>query len=236
MTTDKAEPTFRVWGIDNIVHDPIELPALIAEVRARKVKRNTWILTEPDETWARAADVPQLKLYFGSRQKAAPEALCRARDLGVTPESLRQIKVLAQMDPNQLQRLIGFLEVKSVEAAEHIVTRGSHGDAMYLILVGEARASITIDGKEILLGTLATGDFFGEISLLDQGPRSADVVANEQCLLLKLTLDAFERMQKEAPDVAMPFVFNVTRSVVMRMRALTRRYNESLHLSQVFTG
>jgi CRP-like cAMP-binding protein len=96
------------------------------------------------------------------------------------------------------------------------------------------RARIVVNGKERLLNTLSSGDFFGEISLLDQGPRSADVVANEQSLLLKLTARSFERMKKEAPDVALPFLFNVSRSVVTRMRALTKRYKDSLQLSQAF--
>ena len=92
-----------------------------------------------------------------------------------------------------------------------------------------------VEGKESILNTLSAGDFFGEISLLDQGPRSADVVANEQSLLLKITAADFERMIREAPDVALLFLFNVSRSVVTRLRVLTRRYQDSLQVSQMFT-
>jgi len=236
MNTDGAEPAFRIWGADDIIHGPLDLLSLIQWVKAKKVKPSTWIFVEPAEGWMRAADLPQLKLFFGSHQPAAPAVLARAREMGVTPEVLRRIKVLAQMDLNQLERFIEFIEVLSAEMSDIIVTRGSHGDAMYLILDGEVRARITMDGKESNLATLSSGDFFGEISLLDQGPRSTDVVANEQTLLLKITMNAFERMRKEAPDVALPFLFNVSRSVVTRMRLLTRRYNDSLHFSDIFTG
>ena len=61
-------------------------------------------------------------------------------------------------------------------------------------------------------------------------------MANEQCLLLKMTAVAFERMKTEAPDVALVFLSNVSRSVVTRMRGLTRRYTESLLLAQVLKG
>ena len=43
-------------------------------------------------------------------------------------------------------------------------------------------------------------------------------------------------MKEESPDVALPFLFNVSRSAVIRMRRLTKRYKESLQLSQVFDG
>ena len=72
------------------------------------------------------------------------------------------------------------------------------------------------------------------MALLDQGPRSADVVANEQSMLLKISAKAFDRMKVEAPDVALPFLFNVSRSVATRMRLLTNRYADSVHVSQFF--
>jgi CRP-like cAMP-binding protein len=236
MNTDGAEPAFRIWGADDVIHGPLDLLSLIQWVKARKVKPKTWIFVEPAEGWVRASDLPQLKLFLGSHPPATPAVLARAREMGVTPEALRRIKVLAQLDLNQLQRFLEFIEVLSAEISDVIVPRGSHGDAMYLILEGEVRASITTDGKEANLATLSSGDFFGEISLLDQGPRSADVIANEQTLLLRITMSSFERMRKEAPDVALPFLFNVSRSVVTRMRLLTRRYNDSLHFSDIFTG
>jgi len=235
MKTNSAEPAYRIWGADNVIRGPVNLPALTEWVRAKRVSPGTWLFIEPEENWVRAADLPQLNLFFGSHQKAKPEVVLRAREMGVTPEVLRRIKILAQMDVSQLERFIEFIEVLSIESSGLVVRRGSHGDAMYLVLEGEVRARIMVDGKESILNTLSSGDFFGEISLLDQGPRSADVVANEQSLLLKITAQAFERMKKEAPDVALPFLFNVSRSVVTRMRMLTKRYKDSLQLSQVFT-
>jgi hypothetical protein len=235
MITNTAEPAYRIWGTDDVVHGPVNLPTLTEWVKQKRVTPGTWVFIESGKNWVRAADLPQLNLFFGSHQKAKPEIVLRARDMGVTPEVLRRIKILAQMDDYQLERFIEFIEVLSIESMGWVVRRGSHGDAMYLVLEGEVRASIHVDGKESILNTLYSGDFFGEISLLDQGPRSADVVANEQCLLLKITATAFERMKKEAPDVALPFLFNVSRSVVTRMRVLTRRYNDTLQLSQVFT-
>ncbi len=234
MNTQILEPLYRIWGADNVVHGPVSLPTLTDWVKAKRVTRRAWVFAEARQQWLRAEDLPQLNLYFGSHQRARPEIVMRAREMGVTPEVLRRIKILAQLDANQLERFIEFIELLAVEPAAVIVREGSPGDAMFLVLEGEVRARIIVDKKESLLTTLSVGDFFGEISLLDQGPRSADVVANEESLLLKISVPAFEKMKKEAPDVALPFMFNISRSVVTRMRRLTKRYVDSLHLWHVF--
>ncbi len=236
MKTNPAEPDYRIWDADDVVHGPINLPTLTDWVKEKRVTPDTWVFLESGKNWVRAADLPQLNLFFGSHRKAKPEIVLRAREMGVTSEVLRRIKILAQMDDYQLERFLEFIEVLSIESLGWIVRQGSHGDAMFLVLEGEVRASILVEGKESILSTLYSGDFFGEFSLLDQGPRSADVMANEQCLLLKMTAVAFERMKTEAPDVALVFLSNVSRSVVTRMRGLTRRYTESLLLAQVLKG
>ena len=236
MNPNPSEPVYRIWDRDDVVQSPITLPTLTEWVKQKRITPSTWIYVETGKIWVQAADLPQLNLFFGSHQKARPEVVLRAREMGVTPEVLRRIKILAQMDEYQLERFIEFLEVLSFDSLSSIVRAGSHGDAMYLVLEGEVHASITVEGKESILSTLYSGDFFGEISLLDQGPRSADVMANEQCVLLRITTANFERMKQEAPDVALPFLYNVSRSVVTRMRVLTRRYNDSIHLTQVLTA
>jgi CRP-like cAMP-binding protein len=234
MKITSAEPAYRIWGTDDVIYGPVNLPALTEWVRAKRVTFGTWVFIEAEENWVRAADMPQLNPFFGSRQKGKPDVVLRAREMGVTPEVLRRIKILAQMDVNQLERFIEFIEVLAIDTAGVVVRKGSQGDGMFLVLEGEVRARVLVDDKETILATLSAGDFFGEISLLDQGPRSADVVANEQSLVLKVPVKAFERMKKEAPDVALPFLFNVSRSAVTRMRMLTKRYEDSLHLWHVF--
>ena len=235
MKTNSAEPLYRIWGADNVIYGPANLPVLVEWVKGERVTPDSWIFVEAEQNWVRAEDLPELNLFFGSHQKAKPEVVLRAREMGVTPGALRRIKILAQMDVSQLERFIDFVELLPMDSSSSVVREGSHGDAMYLVLEGELRARLLVSGKETILATLCVGDFFGEISLLDQGPRSADVVTNRQSLLLKITAKAFQRMRKEAPDVALAFLFNVSRSVVTRMRMLTRRHEDSLQLWQVFT-
>ena len=232
MQTTTSEPTYRIWGTDNVMTGPANLPALTDWAKARRVTPDTWVFNELRQSWKQAAAMPELNIIFGSHQRARNTVVLRAREMGVTPEVLRRIKILSQMDDNQLERFIEFIELHPIERAGYVVQKGSHGDAMFLVFEGELRARLMVDGKESLLATLNPGDFFGETSLLDQGPRSADVVASYESLLLKITAAAFDRMRQEAPDVALEFLFNVSRSVVIRMRTLNKRHEDSLHMWQ----
>jgi CRP-like cAMP-binding protein len=103
---------------------------------------------------------------------------------------------------------------------------------MYLVLEGELRVRIMVDGKETLLLTLGPGDFFGEISLFDHGPRSADVLANQQSLLLKISAASFDKLVKEAPDLAAPFLFAMGKTLSARIRSGNKRYHDSIHLAR----
>lgn len=155
------------------------------------------------------------------------------RPPGVKPGSLRRIRILSDLDSRQLGQLLDYLDVVRVRQFSPVVSEGDHGDSMFFVLEGEVRARIMIDGKETWLATMEPGEFFGEISVLDQGPRSSDIVANADSVLLKLSADDFRRLLREAPDLAAGFLFALSRSVVGRLRKLTKRYHDSIHFSHL---
>ena len=196
---------FKIIGADNVVYGPVELPTLVEWVKEERVTPETWVFSERDDAWRKAAEVSELKMFF--QPKTAPvdaplDAAVEPTIAGLKPSVLRRVKVLADLDDAQLQRFVDFMEVQRVRQFAEIVKQNQPGDAMYLILEGELRVRMMISGKESILATLNAGDFFGEISLFDHGPRSADVLANSESTLLKITSSAFQRLVQEAPDLA----------------------------------
>jgi CRP-like cAMP-binding protein len=123
------------------------------------------------------------------------------------------------------------MEMQRVPQWTAVVSQGARDDAMYFILEGELRVRIVQAGKETILSTLGPGDFFGEISLFDRGPRSADVVANSESTVLKMTAATFEKIAKEAPDVATPFLQGTIRTLAARIRADDKRIGDSAKLN-----
>jgi CRP-like cAMP-binding protein len=104
-----------------------------------------------------------------------------------------------------------------------VFQQGEPGDAMYLVMSGELRARTLINGKETILATFGPGEFFGDMALFDHGPRSADVVANTESILFKITADSFNRLTREAPALATPFLQATARTLSARIRADNKR-------------
>lgn len=228
-------PVYRVWNQNQTLGEPIELPALVEAVRKGRVSAESWLFTSLTNTWARAAQLPELGMFFSKKSDGAAPSKDATRpvDSGIKPGSLRRIKVLADLSEPQLRAFWNRLEVLHPKQFSQVVTKGEHGEAMYFILEGELRARVVFDGSETTLATFGPGEFFGEISLLDQGPRSADVLANHDSVILKLTVKAFEGLLHDEPGAAAPFLFALSRSVVGRMRTATKRYQDSIHFSRI---
>jgi len=149
-----------------------------------------------------------------------------AENLGLATSALRSVKLFARFGEGQIRSFLRYLEEVQVPQFGHLVRKGQRGDAMYVVLEGELRALTIVEGKETTLATIGAGDCFGEVSLLDQGPSSADVIANRDSRLLRLSRAAFERLILEAPDFAVPLLLALSRGVVDLIRRSTKRNEE----------
>ena len=210
---------FFIWGIDDAPYGPVELPTLVSWIKDERVVADTWVFARRVGTWQRAADIAELKMFFG--QKTTPAAGGPKR--AITPGSLRRIKILAGLNDAQLEHLTDFMELQRVPQWSVVVRQGDEGDAMYLILEGELRARVVVGDQEMILSTFGPGEFFGDMSLFDQGPRSADVVANVDCTLIKISAVAFDRLTREAPALATPFLQATSKTLAARIRADNKR-------------
>jgi len=112
-----------------------------------------------------------------------------------------------------------------------IVKQGDCGNAMYVVLEGELSVRMNTGGLEAELATLGMGDFFGDFAMFDNGPRSASVVANTSCLLLKISVEAFERMSNEATDLATPILRAIAKTLAARIRMGNKHRGEAVKFS-----
>ncbi|MBI1176429.1 cyclic nucleotide-binding domain-containing protein [bacterium] len=223
MSTDSEADGFIIWGADENAYGPVELPALIDWLQDDRVTPETWIYSQKDKRWQEASKLPELQIIFGKRKHPPGSASNPAAASAVNTGGLRRVKILAALTEDQLVKFTRFMEFVEVRQWADVVQSGQIGDAMYLILEGELRVRIMVNGKEKILATLTPGEFCGEISLFDHGPRSADVVANMDSKLLKISASAFDRLIVEAPELAAPIVHAIGKTLVARIRADNKR-------------
>ena len=117
-------------------------------------------------------------------------------------QRMTTIPLLAGLDGRVRKRLVAVGKQRKYDADEAIVEEDQVGTALYIILSGSVR--VERGGAEI--GRLGSGDFFGELALIEQHPRSATVIANEvtECLLFPAW--EFTALLSEHPEIAVPIM------------------------------
>jgi CRP/FNR family cyclic AMP-dependent transcriptional regulator len=222
MDIQETGNIYFIWGVDDSPYGPVELPVLIDWIKDERVVPETWVYSRSasNSNWMRASELPELKNHFALQFTSVPETTQR---VGIKPGSLRRIKILADLKDNQLAHLAEFMEMQNVTQWSVLFSQGDSSDSMFLVLAGELRARVVNNGRETILATFSPGDFFGDMALFDHGPRSADVVANVDSTLLKITSLSFDRLTREAPALATPFLQATARTMSARIRADNKR-------------
>jgi CRP-like cAMP-binding protein len=128
------------------------------------------------------------------------------------------------MDQAALARLAATLEEKNFGDGETVFAEGDPGDSMHFILNGcvhiEKRVQAATEARKTL-AVLEAGDYFGEMALLDQKPRSASAVAAGGARILSLSKAAFDQMQSQGGVAGMSVLFAMIRTSGERIRRLS---------------
>lgn len=129
----------------------------------------------------------------------------------------------------QMKRIVLLGRVFTKEAGELAVVQGEQGESMYLLLEGKAEV-VTKDKtteRDIILTELNPGDVFGEIALVEPGPRSADVRAVEPLRYLEIDWNGLRRIQRIYPRIASRLFLNLSRILGVRLAKTDKLLFES---------
>ena len=159
-----------------------------------------------------------------------------ATDSRFTPSELRRIKLFADLSDDAIAILAGVVDPVAAHPNQVIVRAGEPGDCMYLVMQGEFRVSLTSQGRETVLAKLEAGDFFGELCLLEDSVRSANVQATAPGQLLRLTRAVFDKLVDEQPQVAACLMKGILRTVGSRLRKMDKQHSDSMLLSRTWQG
>jgi CRP-like cAMP-binding protein len=120
------------------------------------------------------------------------------------PSDLARVSLFAKLSARELESVAGQLKHRSCARSEAVFHAGDMGDSLYIIEEGVVTISITSpEGHEVVLAELQSGQFFGEMALLDDEPRSADAIVKEDTKLLVLERETFQRFMHDHPGAAL---------------------------------
>lgn len=132
--------------------------------------------------------------------------------LEASTQYLRQAGLFSELPAEDLRELAARMQTRDYATGAIIVGQEDRGDSLFVVTEGKVKVVLYGEsGREIILSMFRPGELFGEMSLLDNQPRSASVIAVEPTKALVLERAAFERHLKAHPDAALAILAEMSR-------------------------
>ena len=148
----------------------------------------------------------------------------------VSTAVLKAVPLFTSFPEDQLRMLTTVVTRRSLPRSTTVMASGDPTDSLYIVLSGRLKVMMSdAEGKEVILSILGPGEYFGEMGLIDDAPRSASVVSIEPCELLSIAKRDFKKCLAENFEMAQA----VMRGLVRRLRDADRKIG-SLALLDVY--
>lgn len=145
---------------------------------------------------------------------------------------LRRIPLFADFESFELRLLAAWLESLAVEAGQVVCTQGEPGDRFYIVEAGEVAVALRLTGGAVVeQRRLGPGEYFGEIALLMNVPRTATVTTTQPTRLLALAAEPFNELVAESRSLRRALERAITRRLLANREAASRSLAESSGLS-----
>ncbi len=136
---------------------------------------------------------------------------------------LRKVPLFSELDERELASIAALASSIDICKKSIVVQEADPGDSMYVILSGEVKVSTySVDGREVVLALLGKGSFFGEMSLLDEQPRSANVTTMQDSTFANIRRRDLVPVLMEQPAIALKLLTEVAARLRKTSRVLER--------------
>ncbi len=143
---------------------------------------------------------------------------------------LRRVSLFASLSDAQIEQLAAGSVRRNFPKGRTIVAEGEPSQSLYILLSGRAKVQRSdAEGKEVILAVLGSGECFGEMSLIDDAPRSASVITLESCDFMAINKENFKAMLIQNNEMCMA----VMKGLVKRLREADKKI-ETLALLDVY--
>ena len=131
---------------------------------------------------------------------------------------LHRVHMFSDLATDETDILTKHCTIRSYPANTILINEGDDSSSLYVIIEGEVKVFVNDEhGKEAILSIMGEGEYFGELALIDDSPRSASVMTIKPTKVMIITKADFKRCLKDYPELA----FNLIRAMSKQIRALT---------------
>lgn len=149
------------------------------------------------------------------------------------PGALRACPLFQTLSSEQLRKVAAIARPREVGAGELVFREGEAGDEMFVVVAGKVRISKSVEGVgEEALSILEPGNYFGEMAMIDDAPRSADARAHEACALAALRREDLDHLMFVDKDLAYDLLWNFLRTLATRLRETNEKIRAFFALSR----
>ena len=142
-------------------------------------------------------------------------------------ELLRNIPLFAKIESSKLKLLAFTSQRLTFNPGDSLFKQGDDGDALYVIMEGEADVLVDTPGGQITVATMGKNDFVGDIAVLCDVPRTATVTATSKLTTLRITKDLFFQLVCQFPQIAI----EIMRELARRLDVTTRQLQDAVSKS-----
>src|SRR5258705_4988527 len=152
-------------------------------------------------------------------------------------ESLKRVALFKRLEADELENLAAAVDQVNVKSGETIFNESDRGDALYVIDSGSVRIWVLDeDVKPVTLAELKEGDFFGELAVLDRGPRSTNATAITDTELHRLSSDDFQSFLLQHPETSIDVICEIGARMRQTNTLVTNRVTRNINVQMELTS
>ena len=139
-------------------------------------------------------------------------------------EVLRTIPLFAKIEPSKLKLLAFTSQRLTFKPGDSLFHQGDTGDALYIIVEGDAEVLVDAPGGPMTVATMGKNDFVGDIAVLCDVPRTATVTAKSELITMRISKELFFQLVCQFPEIAI----EIMRVLAHRLDVTTRQLQDAV--------
>jgi CRP/FNR family transcriptional regulator, cyclic AMP receptor protein len=145
-------------------------------------------------------------------------------DLNDLEQLIHSIPLFSHLNKKDLQMIVGLVHNRNYVSGEYVFYQGDPGIGLYMIREGEVKVERQVNGSLVTLATFSSGDFFGELALIDGEKRSASAIAKSDTRLSVLFKPDIDDFIEKFPKKGILILQGILQVIASRLRFLNEEY------------